>query len=96
VSGGLNFAGREYTVCVRTARVLADPLSDECRRQKAEGRGQRAEGRGWRKGKEREDGEVARATQTQRDFARSRLRNKRRVLPRSKEDGEPTNDAAEV
>jgi hypothetical protein len=89
VSGGLNFAGREYTVCVRTARVLADPLSDECRRQKAEGRG-------WRKGKEREDGEVARATQTQRDFARSRLRNKRRVLPRSKEDGEPTNDAAEV
>jgi hypothetical protein len=82
-----------HSVCAHCAGTCGSPLR---RVQEAEGRGQRAEGRGWRKGKEREDGEVARATQTQRDFARSRLRNKRRVLPRSKEDGEPTNDAAEV
>jgi hypothetical protein len=79
-----------HSVCAHCAGTCGSPLR---RVQEAEGRGQRVE---ERKGKEREDGEVARATQTQRDFARSRLRNKRRVLPRSKEDGEPTNDAAEV
>jgi hypothetical protein len=76
-----------HILCVRTARVLADPFQTS-----AERRGRVEES----KGKEREDGEVARATQTQADFARSRLRNKRRVVPRSKEDGEPTKDAAEV
>jgi hypothetical protein len=89
VSAGVNFAGREYTatfVCVCAVRGY---LRIPSRQMSAEERGRE----GWRKGKGRWQ-RVARAACA--DFARSRLRNKRRVEPRSKEDGEPTDAAAVV